>query len=270
MKQRILALLLAAGLCLGIIGACIPAALAADETGVEEAVEVLAGLGIVSGCSDGSYHPEDNLTRAQFCKLAVLAEGHGDKINAGAYRTLFSDVPGSNWAAPYVNLAYEEGLVSGYGDGTFRPDETATRAQVVTLLYRIAGEPAVDDSKALPFTDVNLESWYGSALRWAYQNGITTGVSADTFAPDDCVTREQLVSFLARYAKVTGAYEKVSEDLSSFSDRDRVSSYAVESMQWAVANGLILGTETGKLEPMATATRAQLAAVVARYCQSIH
>ena len=124
--------------------------------------------------------------------------------------------------------------------------------------------------KALPFTDVNLESWYGSALRWAYQNGITTGVSADTFAPDDCVTREQMVSFLARYAKVTGAYEKVSEDLSSFSDRDRVSSYAVESMQWAVANGFILGTETGKLEPMATATRAQLAAVVARYCQSIH
>ena len=84
------------------------------------------------------------------------------------------------------------------------------------------------------------------------------------------MTREQLVSFLARYAKVTGAYEKVSEDLSSFSDKDRVSSYAVESMQWAVANGLILGTETGKLEPMATATRAQLAAVVARYCQSIH
>lgn len=93
---------------------------------------------------------------------------------------------------------------------------------------------------------MNPESWYGSALRWAYQNGITTGVSADTFAPDDCVTREQLVSFLARYAKVTGAYEKVSEDLSSFSDRDRVSSYAVESMQWAVANGLILGTETGQ------------------------
>ena len=160
--------------------------------------------------------------------------------------------------------------MQGYGDGTFRPDETATRAQMVTLLYRIAGEPAVDDSKALPFTDVNLESWYGSALRWAYQNGITTGVSADTFAPDDCVTREQMVSFLAGYAKVTGAYEKVSEDLSSFSDRDRVSSYAVESMQWAVANGFILGTETGKLEPMATATRAQLAAVVARYCQSIH
>lgn len=182
----------------------------------------------------------------------------------------FRDLSTTAWYHESVDYVLSKGIMQGYGDGTFRPDETATRAQVVTLLYRIAGEPAVDDSKALPFTDVNLESWYGSALRWAYQNGITTGVSADTFAPDDCVTREQLVSFLARYAKVTGAYEKVSEDLSSFSDRDRVSSYAVESMQWAVANGIILGTETGKLEPMATATRAQLAAVVARYCQSIH
>ena len=182
----------------------------------------------------------------------------------------FQDLSTTAWYHESVDYVLSKGIMQGYGDGTFRPDETATRAQMVTLLYRIAGEPAVDDSKALPFADVNLESWYGSALRWAYQNGITTGVSADTFAPDDCVTREQMVSFLARYAKVTGAYEKVSEDLSSFSDRDRISSYAVESMQWAVANGLILGTETGKLEPMATATRAQLAAVVARYCQSIH
>ena len=202
--------------------------------------------------------------------LAISMLGSLLTVPAGAAAvTKFSDVSDSYTATAVESLRLM-GVLDGYGDGTFRPDETATRAQVVTLLYRIAGEPAVDDSKVLPFTDVNPESWYGSALRWAYQNGITTGVSADTFAPDDCVTREQLVSFLARYAKVTGGYEKVSEDLSSFSDRDRVSSYAVESMQWAVANGLILGTETGKLEPMATATRAQLAAVVARYCQSIH
>ena len=111
----------------------------------------------------------------------------------------FRDLSTTAWYHESVDYVLSKGIMQGYGDGTFRPDETATRAQVVTLLYRIAGEPAVDDSKALPFTDVNLESWYGSALRWAYQNGITTGVSADTFAPDDCVTREQMVSFLARY-----------------------------------------------------------------------
>ena len=142
MKQRILALLLAAGLCLGIIGACIPAALAADETGVEEAVEVLAGLGIVSGCSDGSYHPEDNLTRAQFCKLAILTEGHGDQARGSAYRTRFSDVPGGGWAAPYINLACEEGLFAGYGDGRFGPDDPVTVGQAVTVVLRLLGYTA--------------------------------------------------------------------------------------------------------------------------------
>ena len=95
MKQRILALLLAAGLCLGLITAA-PALAFSDVSGEElsEAVEVLSGLGIVSGYSDGSYHPDDALTRAQFCKLAILTEGHGDQARGSAYRTRFSDVPG--------------------------------------------------------------------------------------------------------------------------------------------------------------------------------
>ena len=106
MKQRILALLLAAGLCLGLIAAA-PALAFSDVSGEElsEAVEVLSGLGIVSGYSDRSYHPDDALTRAQFCKLAVLTEGHGDQARGSAYRTRFSDVPGGGWAAPYINLA---------------------------------------------------------------------------------------------------------------------------------------------------------------------
>ena len=149
------------------------------------------------------------------------------------------------------------------GDGKYTFTMPAGKVEVKATFVE-------DNSMLNFFYDVPNGAYFYEAVKWAVKNGITTGVSADTFAPDDCVTREQMVSFLARYAKVTGAYEKVSEDLSSFSDRDRVSSYAVESMQWAVANGFILGTETGKLEPMATATRAQLAAVVARYCQSIH
>ena len=181
----------------------------------------------------------------------------------------FRDLSTTAWYHESVDYVLSKGIMQGNGDGTFRPNETGTRAQMVTLLYGLAGRPAVDDSMALPFTDVNLKSWYGSALRWAYQNGIATGVSADSFAPDVCVTREQMVSFLARYAKVTGTYEKASADLSSFSDRNSVSAYAVEAMEWAVANGYISGTGKGKLEPMATATRAQFAAVVARYCQSI-
>lgn len=101
MKQRILALLLAAGLCLGLIAAA-PALAFSDVSGEElsEAVEVLSGLGIVSGYSDRSYHPDDALTRAQFCKLAVLTEGHGDQARGSAYRTRFSDVPGAAGPPP--------------------------------------------------------------------------------------------------------------------------------------------------------------------------
>ena len=109
---------------------------------LSEAVEVLSGLGIVSGYSDGSYHPDDALTRAQFCKLAILTEGHGDQARGSAYRTRFSDVPGGGWAAPYINLACEEGLVSGYGDGRFGPDDPVTVGQAVTVVLRLLGYTA--------------------------------------------------------------------------------------------------------------------------------
>ena len=143
MKQRILALLLAAGLCLGLIAAA-PALAFSDVSGEElsEAVEVLSGLGIVSGYSDGSYHPDDALTRAQFCKLAILTEGHGDQAQGSAYRTRFSDVPGGGWAAPYINLACEEGLFAGYGDGRFGPDDPVTVGQAVTVVLRLLGYTA--------------------------------------------------------------------------------------------------------------------------------
>ena len=136
MKQRILALLLAAGLCLGLITAA-PALAFSDVSGEE-----LSDLGIVSGYSDGSYHPDDALTRAQFCKLAILTEGHGDQARGSAYRTRFSDVPGGGWAAPYINLACEEGLFAGYGDGRFGPDDPVTVGQAVTVVLRLLGYTA--------------------------------------------------------------------------------------------------------------------------------
>lgn len=171
MKQRILALLLSAGLCLGIIAAA-PALAFSDvsDPEVSEAVEVLCGLGIVSGYSDGDYHPEETLTRAQFCKLAILAEGHGDQVQGSAYRTLFSDVPGSSWAAPYVNLAYEEGLVAGYGDGTFGPDDAVTAGQAVTIALRLLG-----------YTQENIGPfWPEDYMNKANTLGLLDGIDAES------------------------------------------------------------------------------------------
>lgn len=179
MKQRILSALLAAALCLGIIGAAglscqADAASFSDVTdaATAEAVAVLSSLGIVSGYSDGTYHPSATLTRAQFCTLAVLAEGHGDQVQGSAYRTLFSDLPATHWAAPYVNLAQSEGLISGYGNGRFGPDDAVTVGQAVTIVLRLMGYTETDVGALWPQDYMQK----GAAL------GLLDGVSANSSA----------------------------------------------------------------------------------------
>ena len=184
MKRKLLSLLTAAGLCLGLTGyagaASFPDVSDADTA---LAVEVLSGLGIVSGGSDGNYYPDQGLTRAQFCKLAVLAGGHGDQVSGSAYRTLFSDVAGSHWAASYINLACEEGLVSGYGNGTFGPDDPVTVGQAVTVALRLLGYTAEDVG---PF-------WPEDYMALGEQLGLLDGVSTD---PDHALTRGEAALML--------------------------------------------------------------------------
>ena len=184
MKRKLLSLLTAAGLCLGLTGyagaASFPDVSDADTA---LAVEVLSGLGIVSGGSDGNYYPDQGLTRAQFCKLAVLAEGHGDQVSGSAYRTLFSDVSGSHWAASYINLACEEGLVSGYGNGTFGPDDPVTVGQAVTVVLRLLGYT----------TDQVGPFWPEDYMALGEQLGLLEGVSRD---PDHALTRGEAALML--------------------------------------------------------------------------
>lgn len=184
MKRKLLSLLTAAGLCLGLTGyagaASFPDVSDADTA---LAVEVLSGLGIVSGGSGGNYYPDQGLTRAQFCKLAVLAEGHGDQVTSSAYRTLFSDVAGSHWAAPYINLACEEGLVSGYGNGTFGPDDPVTVGQAVTVVLRLLGYT----------TDQVGPFWPEDYMALGEQLGLLEGVSND---PDHALTQGEAALML--------------------------------------------------------------------------
>ena len=168
MKKRFLSAVLAAVLCVGLMPGASAAFTDVTDPEMIQAVEVLSGLGIVSGDGTGSYNPDGTLTRGQFCKLIVLAEGHGDSVASWAYKTLFSDVPASRWDAPYVNLAYSEGLVAGYGNGTFGPDDGVTVAQAVTVALRLLG-----------YIDADVGPlWPEDYLAKAEELGVLEGISS--------------------------------------------------------------------------------------------
>ncbi len=176
--------------------------------------------------------------------------------------TEFTDVPSDAWYAPYVEAVVEKGLLNGLGKGRFGPESTMTRAMVVTVLHRMAGTPAPTGSH--PFTDVEADKWYSDAIAWAYEQEIVNGVTADRFGTQDSITRQQLVALLYRLAQQVGVDTQGRTELTDFSDASSISSYARESFQWAVAMGIINGSE-GRLLPRSTATRAQCAKIMALF-----
>ena len=179
----------------------------------------------------------------------------------------FTDLDADAWYHEGVDYALTNGLMNGVGSGKFEPDGQLTRAQLVTVLYRAAGEP--DTGKQVnPFTDVADDTWYTKAVIWAANNGIVNGVAKNTFAPDDSITREQIAAMLYRYAGAEAAKE---DKLSAFPDAAKVSDWAKEALNWAVASGLINGVAdangTANLEPQSTATRAQIATILMRWLE---
>ena len=179
----------------------------------------------------------------------------------------FHDVTEEDWFYDAVRYAYENGLMDGVGEGLFAPNSETTRAQLVTILYRLAGQPAV--SGDLPFPDVESGTWYTDAVAWAAQNGIVNGVSDTEFAPGDDITREQLAAILYRYAACQGYDVSQRADLSGFGDASSIRGYAQEALSWAHAQGLVLGFEDGSLRPQGTASRAQIAAVLMRFLAAV-
>lgn len=179
----------------------------------------------------------------------------------------FSDLDAKAWYHEGVDYALTNSLMNGVGGGRFEPDGQLTRAQLVTVLYRAAGEP--DTGKQVnPFTDVADDTWYTKAVIWAANNGIVNGVAKNVFAPDASITREQIATMLYRYAGAEAAKE---DKLSAFPDAAKTSDWAKEALNWAVASGLINGVAdangTANLEPQATATRAQIATILMRWLE---
>ena len=167
----------------------------------------------------------------------------------------FIDVNPNSWYYSAIEFVYNKGIMNGVTASTFNPDGTITRGMIVTMLWRMAGEPS---AVAAGFADVAADSYYAKAIAWAANNGIIEGYSASSFGPNDAITREQLATVLYRYAKYLG-YTTTGSSLSGYYDASRVSSWAKDAMGWAVKNGVVTGVSSTWLNPNGTASRAEAA-----------
>ena len=185
------------------------------------------------------------------------------------------DVAGPDyWAHKGIDYCVRNRLMSGVGAGTFSPDTACTRAQIVKILYNLSGNQVDYSYYYLPFTDVAPGAWYYNAVAWAYCNDVTSGTSATTFTPNAAITRQQLVTFLYRYTvKYAPEFTGNAAPISAFPDAGSVANWAYAAMSWAVGNGLIKGNAHDNgldyLDPNGSATRAQTATIIMRYCQLI-
>ena len=185
----------------------------------------------------------------------------GDFLSSGEETGLpFKDVASTDWFAGSVKYVYENKLMLGVSDTGFAPKETMTRAMFATVLYRMAGSPSVD-GLSVSFKDVKESSWAYNAIVWAYSEGVAKGVGSDMFAPEQSITREELVTMLHRYADTP----EISGEL-SFTDSASVSDWAQAAVLWASQSKIVNGYETGAFGPSDTASRAEMAAVIQRFC----
>ena len=178
----------------------------------------------------------------------------------------FTDVAEGVWYYDAIAYVYHKGLMGGVSSTQFAPDSTLDRATLATILWRLAGEPVVN--YLLPFEDVPEGEWYSEAIRWAASTGIVTGTTPTTFRPTQAVTREQMAAMVYRYAEHMGYDTTASSDMTGFTDGASVNGYAVTPMSWSVAEGLISGIGT-EIRPQSTATRAQIATMLMRFCENV-
>ena len=201
------------------------------------------------------------------CFLAVLGIMLGMFASSASAvnGTQFSDVKETDWFFQSVQYVCAHGIMNGSSGNSFAPQDKTTRGMIVTMLYRYDGSPVV--SGQCPFGDVAAGKYYRKAVIWAAENQIVGGLGGDRFGPDEPVTREQLAAILYRYANYKGYDTQRSVELAKFADIDDVGSYAVNAVKWAVADGLLSGVSATELQPKGFAIRAQVAAILMRFCE---
>lgn len=183
-------------------------------------------------------------------------------------KTKFNDVSANDWFASAVDYVTGKGMMNGTADNTFSPKANTTRGMVVTVLYRLENQPS---TSAASFTDVASGAYYANAVAWANANGIVSGYGSGKFGPNDKVTREQLAAILYRYAQYKKYDVSVGEDTNilSYNDAQSISSYAIPAIQWACGAGVVTGKSGNKLDPKGNATRAEVAAMLMRFCENV-
>ena len=187
----------------------------------------------------------------------------GDDCPAG----IFTDLDLSEWYHDGIHFCVEESLMNGTSATTFEPATITSRAMIVTILYRLAGSPAVDADN--PFADIEEGMWYTDAVIWAAENGIVSGYGNGKFGPNDAITREQTAKILYSYAAFAGKDVSVDADdvFAGFGDADAISVWAKDAMLWAVDSGLINGKTGNLLDPKGEASRAEAATMIYRFCE---
>ena len=221
------------------------------------------------------WYADENLTE----KITSIRLTRNTTVYAGweeikenpstGFENPFTDVSESDWFFNDVKFVYQNGLMNGTSATTFSPEGTTSRGMIVTILWRMAGSPDMEDKIwGYPFADVDATAYYGTAVYWARLNGIAGGYDDATFGPNDPITREQMAAILYRYAQYKG-YDTTQGGMAirEYADYGQVSSYALEAMDWANATGIVTGTSESTLSPQGQATRAQAAAMFTRFCE---
>ena len=191
----------------------------------------------------------------------------GSSAISGSTVSKFTDVSSSAWYAQYVEYVTSHGIMSGTSATTFSPNDTLTRAMVVTMLYAIDGKPSV--SSGSTFTDINSSAYYSAPVSWAQSAGVVSGYSDSTFRPNTAITREQLAVILRAYATYKGKDDSATGDIYRFSDYSDITSYAVDAIKWAVGHNIISGNTDGTISPNGTATRAEAATMFTSFSKNI-
>ena len=213
--------------------------------------------------------PTDTHAGQRIYTCTKCGYSYAEAISAHCYSSAFEDLNLDAWYHEYTDYVIGTGLMNGISETEFAPDLTLSRAMLATVLYRIAGEP--EAAVAASFQDVVPGAWYCDAINWAAANGVVTGYSADQFGPDDPVTREQMATMLWRFAKSEGVDVSAAEetDILRYTDASQVSEYAMSAMRWACGSGIINGVTEDQLVPKGNATRAQVAAMLQRFCENV-